>query len=1666
MKFKIKRLIFCIFLISLVVTITNTTLAAYSTIDSNYDYTQNSESNRLGTTYSLQNSISTTMQNRLFSSSTYASSSFDLRDVIDINVKDQKSVDSCWTYAATSAVETNMALKYGYSSIYSPRHMEYATSKTFLDGINPIGFNREVNDGGNPDIALAYLTNGSGLVLEEDMPFEESTSKINLSEIDIESVAQVKEYKNFASIDKKIVDGVTKYYKEDGTEYTQTELTTLRNEIKSHIVSNGGLIARTNITEKQYFDNSDINEVTSYYCDDSSISSNHEVVIIGWDDNYSKNNFNASHRPSTNGAYLVLNSYGEGENGGCYYISYEDILIESDLVGIVSATDKEYKNIYQYDELGPSVSYWPTLMDLVPGQVGRCSELYATNVYSKKETGTEYVTEIGLSAINDVVADIYVLPNASTLDISKATLVASNVSLTNGYKTIELSSPIRITGSKFAIIAKYKDSEELIIPLEANLTENPELLRNNDLWDTAKSESGQSMYSIDGASGNWSDLNTVWTNSNFCIKAFTKTSDEEGPTITFGTNGDMEGKPEHSTTINVSDDSGINKNTLKYVWSQSTTAPDDSEFIEIFENGTEVSLEGGEGIWYLWVQAKDTQGNKTVIRSEGFNLIDDTPTAPVLSSNTPSGEYTNENVYITVTQPDGVGGYEYQYSINDGQTWRNVLDDMQIEVEREGETQIVAKAINSRGIESSYSNTWIVRINKTIPDIEGVRNNGVYTTSVTPTITDDLDYTIVLEKNGTVISYSEGQEISEEGKYELTVTDEAGNENVIVFYIDRQAPVISFTPNGGRTNQGEINTKVDVSDDSSIPVDGLKYLWSTQASNITEDNIKEQGTYFNNNQELTKTINDGETWYLWIYAQDSGGNSVVTRSNAFYYDSTAPVIEFSYNTDSDIYAKQHSVTVNVTDANQEISTLKYVWTQNSQEPSEDEFTSNFTNGQAIVKQNGSGNWYLWIMAVDEAGNTAKSSSKVLKFDNEVPGKPTITANINNGDITNKEVVINIEGNSTVSGLKRYEISLNNGGSWQEVEQGTRVTASNEGIYSIIARTVNNVDTNGENSDVFTFTIDTTKPTISYPIEGEQYEEVTPVIEDTNDFTVTLKKDNVQINYTYNEKITENGSYELIATDEAGNEAIVKFTIKNVYPIINFGTDGNSTYSKEHKTVVNVTDDDLEADSLMYVWTQSLVAPRANAEWTNFTNGQEIIKNTESGTWYLWVQASDSVGNTTIKNTKGFNLDNEIQEIPTVSANIQNNGITNTDVEITLNAKETLSGIDKYQYSLNSGDTWNNVEGNSFTIKDEGSYSIITRAINNVGTLSENSEEFVVKIDKTKPVINNIVDGDTYEEVTIDVADNGNYEIILLKNGEEISCKNGDKITTPGVYTLTVIDEAKNQTSVSFSIPEPEVDEQGPVVSFTTNGNTIYAKTQSTRISLTDESGIDETSLKYLWKNDTNMPEEEDFTESFENEDEIVLENVSGKYYLWIMAKDTLGNQTITRSNVFYIDNTTPTTPNVEIIQNEEENTVIMNLSGSTSESEVTYQYTTDNGETWNNVNGTQIIITNIGTTNISFRSINEVGNVSEETDSFEVVIEDVDDNNPSEENPSDGNDSNEDNNQGNGNNSDEEQNEVIDNTVSKDPIPQAGIQNVAIVITIIVGIVCAVIAYIKSKKII
>lgn len=87
-----------------------------------------------------------------------------------------------------------------------------------------------------------------------------------------------------------------------------------------------------------------------YYTGDEK--PNHDVVIVGWDDNYSRENF--SHMPENNGAFLCRNSWGEefGDKG-YFYVSYEDSNLGNNSV-IYTRLDgaDNYDGIYQSDLLG------------------------------------------------------------------------------------------------------------------------------------------------------------------------------------------------------------------------------------------------------------------------------------------------------------------------------------------------------------------------------------------------------------------------------------------------------------------------------------------------------------------------------------------------------------------------------------------------------------------------------------------------------------------------------------------------------------------------------------------------------------------------------------------------------------------------------------------------------------------------------------------------------------------------------------------------------------------------------------------------------------------------------------------------------------------------------------------------------------------------------------------------------------------------------------------------------------------------------------------------------------------------------------------------------------------------------------------------------------------
>ena len=84
----------------------------------------------------------------------------------------------------------------------------------------------------------------------------------------------------------------------------------------------------------------------NYYCP-TLYETNHQVVIIGWDDNYSKDNF--KEQPPKNGAFLIKGSWGTEINKGFVWISYYDKSIDNAVCYNFTKIDKiPYNHIISY----------------------------------------------------------------------------------------------------------------------------------------------------------------------------------------------------------------------------------------------------------------------------------------------------------------------------------------------------------------------------------------------------------------------------------------------------------------------------------------------------------------------------------------------------------------------------------------------------------------------------------------------------------------------------------------------------------------------------------------------------------------------------------------------------------------------------------------------------------------------------------------------------------------------------------------------------------------------------------------------------------------------------------------------------------------------------------------------------------------------------------------------------------------------------------------------------------------------------------------------------------------------------------------------------------------------------------------------------------------------
>jgi len=374
--------------------------------------------------------------------------SYSLRTIIPENtvVRNQMFSSICWAFSTMASLESNLALQDYKNKITTPivydfseRHMDYATSRVFLnDEINEFGFNRTPGSTSVIGTPIAYLTNGLGAIYEEEMPFIADTSLINLSEIKNKNViTQVNDIVTFPSYSAT----------DDKTQVIQ--------KMKEHIMNNGAISASIHGTSLMY-DSAVYNSKTfAAYCNSTAYPIDHAVAIVGWDDTFSKDNFVENNRPTENGAWIIKNSWGtELGNDGFFYISYEDVNIYKQLVGVEKAkTEITYENLYQYDEFGGYLKY----------KINEVSKMYLATEFNKKTTGKEYLTQVSVTTPETYTCKVYVNPNGTSKsfeDLLAIELITGETETFDaGYHTIEFAEPVKINSENFVVVLEIQGTQ-------------------------------------------------------------------------------------------------------------------------------------------------------------------------------------------------------------------------------------------------------------------------------------------------------------------------------------------------------------------------------------------------------------------------------------------------------------------------------------------------------------------------------------------------------------------------------------------------------------------------------------------------------------------------------------------------------------------------------------------------------------------------------------------------------------------------------------------------------------------------------------------------------------------------------------------------------------------------------------------------------------------------------------------------------------------------------------------------------------------------------------------------------------------------------------------------------------------------------------------------------
>lgn len=374
-------------------------------------------------------------------------------------VKDQNPFGTCWAHAAIASMEGSL-LTAGLADSgvdLSEWHLAYFATHTGSDElgnttgnpdnpedsgdyVKPQNDERDYMDlGGNIHMAATALSNWKGAAREKDYPYPIGHTGM------IGKTAEPDDaWKNNA------------YY------MSNCYITPISDakSVKALVKEFGGVYA--SYYDETYF----YSFPTAAYFTDTYTYTNHAITIVGWDDNYRKENFSLSgygqidgKLPPGDGAWICKNSWGSGfGDEGYFYISYYDTSIRnSQAAAFVGQPMEGDLNNYYY---GGGVSFG---IYVYASGIAQCYEAHAN------EEGVERIEGVGFFSGSSSVpyrVQIYKNPDmeagvVTNPETGEAMLAYPESGVTGyaGYTTIELSESVIVEeGDIFSVVVSFDKS--------------------------------------------------------------------------------------------------------------------------------------------------------------------------------------------------------------------------------------------------------------------------------------------------------------------------------------------------------------------------------------------------------------------------------------------------------------------------------------------------------------------------------------------------------------------------------------------------------------------------------------------------------------------------------------------------------------------------------------------------------------------------------------------------------------------------------------------------------------------------------------------------------------------------------------------------------------------------------------------------------------------------------------------------------------------------------------------------------------------------------------------------------------------------------------------------------------------------------------------------------